>query len=133
MAPYLFVIAAIILAVCTMIVFLSSVSQIKADPSSYEKVVQSFFIKIFMIEIIPIALVVYGFYLNHWVADFSELYVPLIILVATMAITAIFILLQVKIDVEEELRGRITTFGLIAIALANSIPIIGIVALFTMI
>lgn len=133
MAPYLFVAAAIILAVCTMIIFLSSVSRLKAEPSSYEKVVQSFFMKILMVELVPIALVVYGFSLKHTVADLSELYVPLIILVATMVITVIFILLQVRVDVDEAIRERITIFGLIAIALANSIPIIGIVALFTMI
>lgn len=132
MAPYIFVIAALILAVCTIIVFSSTLSQLKQNPEAYEQLMQKFMIKVFLVEIIPIALVVYGFSLKHQVTVFSELYVPLTIIVAIMAITAITILLRIRVDVDPAQQQQITILGLIAIALANSIPIIGIVALFTM-
>lgn len=132
MAPYIFVIAALILAVCTIIVFSSTLSQLKQNPEAYAQLMQKFMIKVFVVEIIPIALVVYGFSLKHQVTAFSELYVPLTIIVAIMAITAITILLRIRIDVDPAQQQQITILGLIAIAFANSIPIIGIVALFTM-
>lgn len=133
LAPYLFVVAALFLSICTIILFLTTLTQLKREPDTYQTVMPKFMMKVFAAEVIPIGLIVYGFTLKHQVAHISELYVPFAILISIIVITSIIIFLRARVDVEEAQRAQIMTFGFIAIAFANAISIIGIVALLTMV
>ena len=77
-------------------------------------------------------LIVYGFTNLSPVAGIEELYVPGLIIILFTIVAAIFIFLQRAVDVTEEIKGVVATFSFIALAMTTAIPIISIVALFSM-
>lgn len=133
MGPYIFVIATIIAIVPILIISKIAMDRIKESPEQREKIYSQFFIGIALSETIPIILIIYGFANLSAVANIEELYTPGLIIILFTIVAAIFIFLQRAVDVTEEIKGMVSTFSLIALAMTTAIPIISIVALFSMI
>ena len=106
--------------------------RIKENPERREKIYSQFFIGIALSESIPLILIVYGFANLSPVASIEELYAPGLIIILFTIIAAIFIFLQRAVDVTDEIKGVVATFSFIALAMTTAIPIISIVALFSM-
>lgn len=132
MSPYIFVLATILAIIPILIIFKVSMERIKENPKMREKAQIQFFIGVALSEVIPIILFVYGFSNISPVQTINELYLPGIIILLMMGFAAFFIFLQRMVDVEEDLKDVINIFAMIGLAITNAIPIVSIVALFTM-
>ncbi|WP_078546194.1 hypothetical protein [Litchfieldia alkalitelluris] len=103
---------------------------------SLQKEQSKFFIKVIMVETIPILLIVVGFsQIGQPDIGDIQLFFPLIIIVAIFiyAVTNLFIVRKETINYGEpsqETKNFINTFLFIAIALLSSIPTISIVGIF---
>src|SRR5690625_3084335 len=133
MGPYIFVIATIVAIIPILIISKIAMGRIKENPEQREKIYSQFFIGIALSETIPLILIVYGFANLSIVASIKELYVPGLIIILFTIVAAFFIFLQRAVDVTEDIKGMVTTFSFIALAMITAIPIISIVALFSMI
>ncbi|GAB3065844.1 hypothetical protein [Virgibacillus ainsalahensis] len=132
MAAYLFAAAAVLAVIPILVVFKVNLQKIKEDPSKKEAVQTRFFIGVALSETIPIILIMLAFIQMNPVTSISELYIPGLIVIFMMAYGLFFINLQKRIDVPSEAKQYVQTFAAIAMALCNSIPIIALVGLFTM-
>ncbi len=133
MGPYMFVIATILAITPIMIILKVTMERIKENPDQRNKAQTQFFIGVALSEAIPIILIVYGFSNLTAVASIEELYIPGLIIILFTVVAALFIFLQRTVDVEEELKQVIDSFAMVALAMTTAIPIISIVALFSMI
>jgi len=133
MGPYIFVIATILAITPILIIYKIAMERIKENPEQIAKAQSQFFIGVALSETIPIILIVYGFSNLTTVASIEEIYAPGLIIILFTALAAFFIFLQRAVDVTEELKPMITIFSLIGLAMCTAIPIISIVALFSMI
>lgn len=133
MGPYIFVIATILAITPILIVYKIAMDRLKENPEQNSKIYSQFFIGVALSETIPIILIIYGFANLTMVASIEEIYTPGLIIILFTALAALFIFLQRAVDVTEDLKGMVTTFSFIALAMSTAIPIISIVALFTMI
>lgn len=133
MSPYIFVIATIVAITPIMIVSKIAIDRMKQNPEKKDKIYSSFFIGVALSETIPFILIVYGFTNLSTVANIEELYLPGLVIILFTIVAAIFIFLQRAVDVTEDIRGIITSFSLIALAMITAIPLISIVALISMI
>ena len=131
-ASYYFVIATALAVLPIAFIFKISLERLIEDPSSIEKTQTKFFLWIAVVETLPILFVIFGFINAEPVQTMNELMMPGIIVVMLAAFGVIFILLQRLSRIPEEIKGTVNTFVAIGIALINSIPIISIVALLTM-
>lgn len=130
---YLPVLAAAIAVLGIVFTFKRNVDTLKQQPELLQKCQQNLFIGSAISEAIPIVLIVLGFTQMESVYSLNELYVPFTIVFGLILFSISYILLQTKIDVDEDSKGVVFSFGMIAIGLANAIPIIAVVMLFMMI
>src|SRR5699024_1780531 len=131
-ASYYFVIATALAVLPIAFIFKISLERLIEDPSSIEKTQTKFFLWIAIVESLPILFVIFGFINAEPVQTMNELMMPGIIVFMLAAFGVIFILLQRLSRIPEEIKGTVNTFVAIGSALINSIPIISIVALLTM-
>ncbi len=125
----MFTAAAIIAVIGILIVFKVNLDKIKEDPEQVAKAQSNFFIGVAIIEILPLIMIVFA--LIHAVPlPIEEIYIPAFIIIILMAFAMFFIFLQRKVDVEEDRKQAVNQFSIIAIALANAIPIIALVLMF---
>lgn len=132
MSPYIFVIATVLAIIPILIIFKVSMERIKEDPNNRAKAQIQFFIGAALSEVVPLILFVYGFSNISPVQTVNELYLPGIIILLAMGFATFFIFLQRMIDVDEELKDVANIFAMIGLSIASAIPIVSIVALFTM-
>lgn len=135
MSPYIFVVAAIIAVIPMLIIFKVTIERIKEDqsPETRKRATTQFFIGIFLSEVIPIILFIYGF-ANLAPADqMEDLFVPGLIILLLILISGLFVFLQRTFDVPEELKDQLNVFAVIGFAVTNTIPILTIVGLIMMI
>ncbi|HLQ70880.1 MAG TPA: hypothetical protein VK142_03715 [Bacillota bacterium] len=131
--PYIFVAASAISVLVTVFIIKWSMDKIKADPEvALEKVQQYMFVGVGLAETIPIILIIVGFQMIESVNEASELFVPMGIVVLLAGFAVFFIFLQLKVGVPAKIKPQVHTMGFIGIGLSLSIPIVSIVALFTM-
>ncbi|WP_010648290.1 hypothetical protein [Oceanobacillus massiliensis] len=131
MAPYIFAAAAVIAVIGIIIVFKINLDKIKENPNLMEKAQTNFFIGVAISESLPLILIIYAFInIQEEPVPVDELYIPALIVIMMMVFAAFFIFLQQKVDVEEGQKQQVISFSMIALALANSIPIIALVMMF---
>ena len=114
------------------IIFKISMDRLKENPEERFSIQQKFFIWVFISEIIPIILVVFGFVNMAPAETINDMLVPAIIIVAITLFGVVFIFLQRLVDVPADMKEMMTTFTLIGISLMFSMPIISTVAFFSM-
>lgn len=132
MIPYIFVFATVLAIFPILIIFKVAMEKIKVDPKNPAKAQIRFFIGAALSEVIPILLIIYGFANLSPVETMNELYMPGILILLFMGFATFFVLLQRTIDVDESNQDIVTVFSMIGLSLVNAIPIVSIVALFTM-
>jgi|GEM_PF-6363698 len=135
MSPYIFVVAAALAVIPMLIIFKVTIERIKEDPSpaTRKKATTQFFIGIFLSEVIPIILFIYGF-ANLVPADqMEDLFVPGLIILLLILISGLFVFMQRTFDVPAELKDQLNVFAVIGFAVTNTIPILTIVGLIMMI
>lgn len=133
MSPYIFVVATIVAITPILIVFKIAMERIKENSEQARKVQSQFFIGVALSETIPIILIVYGFSNLTTVADINEVFAPGLIIILFTALAAFFIFLQRAVGVPDDMKPMVNSFSLVALAMTTAIPIISIVALFSMI
>jgi len=133
MGPYVFVIATILAITPILIIFKIAMERIKENPEQISKIQSRFFIGVALSEAIPLILIVYGFSNLTTVATIKDVYTPGLIIILFTALAAFFIFLQRAVGVPEDIKPVINSFSLVALAMTTAIPIIAIVALFSMI
>lgn len=106
---------------------------LKESPEDKEAVQNKFFIWLGVSEVIPLILIVFGFINLETASTIEELYVPGLIVIVLIGFAALFITLQRVVGVPKELKVFVKTFSSIALVTANSIPLVAIVAMLTMI
>ncbi|MFC4025007.1 hypothetical protein ACFOUV_14530 [Oceanobacillus longus] len=129
MSPYLFTVAAVIAVIGIMVVFKINIDKMKENPEQFGKAQNNFFIGVALSESIPIILIVFGL-INAEPVPMEELYIPAAIVIMMMVFAAFFIFLQRNVDVAEDQKQQVNSFSLIALMLANAIPIIALVMMF---
>lgn len=132
MIPYIFVIAAWLSALPTLVLFKKYLDRLKKDPSDSYAVLQKFSIGAMISEILPLILLVFGFMQATPVADASELYIPGILILILLVLTVVFNFMQRMVDVETEAKQKVNHFANMALGLTCAIPFASLVALFTM-
>lgn len=133
MGPYIYVLISAIAVFPALIVFKVTMEKIKSGDEDIAKAQMQFFLWVAIIEVIPIILFVYAFGSGDTVAGFEEVIVPGLLVLVFMGVTALFTLLQGRIDVPEGLEGRVQVFSFIGLAMINAIPIVSLVGLITMV
>lgn len=133
MGPYVFVIATILAITPILIIFKVMLGRLKENPEQSGKIQSQFFIGVALSETIPLILIVYGFMNLTTASSVEEIYAPGLIIILFTALAAFFIFIQRAVDVGEEIKPVVNSFALIALAMTTAIPIISIVALFSMI
>lgn len=133
MSPYIFVIATILAITPILMIYKIAMGKLKENPEQVGKVQSQFFIGVALSETIPIILIVYGFSNLKMVESIEAIFAPGLIIVLFAALAAFFIFLQRAVDVTEDIKQMVNSFSLIALAMSTAIPIISIVALFSMI
>jgi len=113
-------------------IFKISMDRLKENPEERFSIQQKFFIWVFISEIIPIILVIFGFVNMAPAETLNDMLIPAIIIVAITLFGVIFIFLQRLVDVPADMKDMMTTFTLIGISLMFSMPIISTVAFFSM-
>ncbi|MFS0674982.1 hypothetical protein [Ornithinibacillus sp. 179-J 7C1 HS] len=131
-SAYLFAIAAILASISILLIFKINVEKIKENPENLSNVQTKFFIGVAIAEIIPIILIIFGMINLESASSLEELLIPGIIAISAMVFAPLFILLQRSIGVPEEAKQNVTTFAMIALAMANAIPLIALVGLIMM-
>ncbi|WP_080872472.1 hypothetical protein [Oceanobacillus timonensis] len=127
---YLYVLAAVIAVLGIIATFRSTLDNMLADPDQFSVYLNRFFIKVSMVEMLPIAMVILGYVFSPAEQlKISDAFIPIIIVALFMIIDIFYIFSQRSPagEVGKELKQRIQSFILIAIALANAIPVIAIV------
>lgn len=133
MGAYIFVVATILAITPILIIFKITMERIKENPEQRGKIQTQFFIGVALSETIPIILIVYGFSNLTTVSSIEELYAPGLIIVLFALVAAFFVFLQRTIGVPDDIKEVVNSFALIALAMTTAIPLISIVALFSMI
>src|SRR5699024_63553 len=113
-------------------IFKISLERLIEDPSSIAKIQTKFFLWIAIVEVLPILFVIFGFINAEPVQTMNDLMVPGIIVLMLAAFGIICTLVQRLARVPEDVKGPANPFVAIRIALVDSIPIISIIALLTM-
>ena len=138
---WLFVLAAVIAVFGILAVFRNYMAKVQGiietnqevNMGTFGKEQSQFFIKVAMIEVIPIMLIVLGFLFMDSTSDYNLL-IPIVIIVAVL----LFALLQVSNirrnvlgynDAPPQIQSIVTTMCFIAIALMSAFPIIALIAL----
>ena len=129
---YYFTAAVIFSVIPISFIFKIYMDRLKENPDNRAEIQKNFFIRVFIIEIIPIILVMFGFMNMVPAETMDDLLLPGIIILVVIAFGVFFVLLQLFVDVPEELRGIYTVFTMIAMSLMLSFPIISVVAFFAM-
>ncbi|MDY7223748.1 hypothetical protein P4637_05875 [Halalkalibacterium halodurans] len=129
LSVYYFAGASIVAALCIMIVFKIHVDKLKHSPEQMGAILTKFFIGVAFCEVVPILLLVAGFATMQTGLEFNNLLLPLVCIFFSMIIAAVFIFLQTKVDVTQEMRGKVYTFAMIGLSLAISIPFFSLVGL----
>src|SRR5690625_451484 len=131
--PYIFVAASIISVLLVVILFKITIEKIKEDPQAAGHAQTRFFIGVAISEIIPIILIAYGMMNIEQVSDITELYVPGLIIILTVAIALFFVILQKAVSGgDEKAQQAARLFTTISLPLISSIPIVSIVGLLMM-
>lgn len=133
MGPYIFVIATILAITPILMIFKVMVGRLKEKPEQSSKIQSQFFIGVAMSETIPMILIVYGFVNLTSATNIEEVYAPGLVIILFTALAAFFIFIQRAVDVGEDIKQMVNSFALIALAMTTAVPIISIVALFSMI
>ncbi|MBM7573573.1 hypothetical protein [Aquibacillus albus] len=106
--------------------------------NSLQKQLSGFFIRVALIESIPIVLIVFGFIqMETWVGNQSDILLPLIIIIIILVFGIINVFLSrgsllAFNDLPKEAKTFIQTLIFIGMAMVSAIPIISIVAMFIM-
>lgn len=130
--PFIPALAAAIAVIGILTAFKKSLDQLKENPENVEKIQSKLFIGAAISESIPILLIVYGFINMDSVTTINELFVPIVIVVALMVFSIIYIFTQSRIDVDPDKKPIIRSFSFIGMGLVNAIPIIALIMLFMM-
>src|SRR5699024_12480807 len=112
------------------IIFKISMDRLKENPEERFSIQQKFFIWVFISEIIPIILVVFGFVNLAPAETINDMLVPAIIIVAITLFGVVFIFLQLLVDLPADMKYMMTIFTLFGISLNFSMKIISKVAFF---
>jgi len=131
--PYIFDVASAISVLAIVFIIKWSIDKVKADPDINLGNVQSkMFVGIGIAEFIPLILIIIGFNMMETVNEANELIVPMGIVILLAGFAVFFIFLQTNIGMPEKIKAPVKTMGLLGISLSTAIPIVSIVALFTM-
>ncbi|WP_339226557.1 hypothetical protein NSQ77_13500 [Oceanobacillus sp. FSL K6-2867] len=129
MSPYLFSAAAVIAVIGILACFKINLDKIKENPEQVAKAQTNFFMGVAISESLPLIMIIFA--LIHAVPlPIENLYIPAFIIIILMAFAMFFIFLQRKVDVEEDRKQAVNQFSMIALALANAVPIIALVLMF---
>lgn len=132
--PYIFVAAALIAALATAILFKITIEKIKANPDSVGNAQMKFFIGIAISEFVPILLLVYGFATMEKVGTVEDLYLPGLIVILAIAISAFFIFLQRAVGTNHAQTQKIANnFAMMSFMVIITLPIVSLVGLFMMV
>jgi len=126
---FIFAAAAIIAVIGINTVFKFNIEKVKENPDQIEKAQTNFFIGVALSETIPIIMIIFAL-VNAEPVAIEDIYLPALIVLITMAVGALFIFLQRKVDVEEENKQVVNRLSLLAFAMSNAIPIIALVMMF---
>jgi len=126
---YIPVLASVIAVIGILAFFKRNLEKIKDNPEMIEKYQTNLFIGSAISEAIPIVLIIIGFVNMEPVRSVDELVVPFTIIVGLIVFSIIYIFLQSRIDVDENIMPVVRGFGLISASLVMAIPIISIVML----
>jgi F0F1-type ATP synthase membrane subunit c/vacuolar-type H+-ATPase subunit K len=130
---YLPVLASIIAVVGILTFFKRNLEKIKENPEMTGKHQTNLFIGAAISEAIPIVLIIIGFVNMAPVGSVDELVVPFTIIIGLIVFAIIYIFLQSRIDVDENAKFVVRSFGIITAGLVNAIPIISLVMLIMMV
>lgn len=129
---YYFVLAVLIAVIGISVNFKFHIDKMKDNPTDQGKIQTKFFIANAIIEIIPIILVVWGFMNTRPVSSTADLLIPIAITIIATLFGVLFIFLQSKVDVTEEIKAFIRSFTFIGLMMILAFPIIAIVAMLLM-
>lgn len=129
---YIFVAAAIIAVIPVLFIVKVNVNKLIADPEQINSVQKHFFIGVALSKIIPVILLIFGIVKLTPVTDYSELYIPWFIILATVLFGLYFISSQKKLAVGDQEKMAINTLVTIARPLIFSIPLMAAIFLFMM-
>lgn len=127
---YLYVLAAVIAVLGIIATFRSTLDNMLADPDQFPIYLNRFFVKVSMVEFLPIAIVILGYAFSPAEQmEIGDALIPVVIVALLMIFNIFYIFSQRSPagEVGKELKQRIQPFIFIAVALANAIPIIAIV------
>lgn len=127
---YLYVIAAAMAVLAILFFYKMNVEKIKETPEKVGKAHTNFFMGAAMSEAIPIILIIFAYTSIEPVQAVEGLIIPGIFIVLIMLFSVFFIFLQRSVGVPEESKSAVNQFSMIAIAMANAVPIVAIVFLF---
>ena len=128
-AAYMFMFASILAVFSILIVFKIFIDKIKQTPEDRNALQTKFFIGVAMAETVPLILIVFGFVTSTPVASISDLLLPAIVIVLSMAFAPFFIFLQTRLDITKETKSIVNTSALIGTAMTLSLPIISLIGL----
>lgn len=132
MSPYFFVLPTIVAVIPMLFIFKVSIERVKEDPNSFQKAYIQFLLWAAIFEVIPIILIVFAFMNAEPVANISDLYMPGIIIFLMAGFAALFVFLQMTVDVVAETKGFVQRFCMLAFMLMLAIPIVSMTGLLTM-
>lgn len=130
MGIYFYVIAAAMAVLGVLFFFKTNVEKMKANPEARGVAQTNFFIGVALSEVIPIALIIFAFSTTEPTFEMNDVMVPGIIILVLMVVSTFFIFLQRAVGVPEESRNIVNQFSMIAMAMANAVPIIALVFLY---
>src|SRR5690625_4983146 len=121
MIPYIFVAATAINVLPILLLFKILIEKIKENPNQANKFQMNFLIGAALCESIPILIIIYGFSNLTTMNSIQDLYMPGIIILLITAFANFFIFLQRMVDIDDEIKGVVSQFVIIGIALINAI------------
>ncbi|WP_040978301.1 hypothetical protein [Oceanobacillus jeddahense] len=134
MILYIYVLAAAIAVLGMIGIFRTTLDNMLTEPEKFQALLSNFFVKVSMVEILPIGMVILGYvFSSNEPLSMTDAIIPIVIIAILMIFNIFYIFLQRSPagNVENELKQRIQSFIFITMALANAIPIVAIVFIFT--
>ncbi len=130
-ALYYFVIAAIIATFGISWAVRTAIKELANGPDKKENIQTKMFMKVAIIEVIPLILIIFGYINIH--TSSSDIIAPLVIVATVTLLNIIFIYgtsseITKDINTPVDLKSAIMNLTMIGIALVSAIPIIAVVA-----
>ncbi|WP_152656820.1 hypothetical protein [Oceanobacillus sp. CFH 90083] len=127
---YIFVLAAVIATLGTIRIFRSTLDNMLTEPEKLPKYMSDFFMKIALVEVLPIAMLILGFvFSSEEQLVMSDAYIPIAIIVIFITFSMFYIFSQRSPagNVEQDMKQRIQMLIFLTLAFANAIPFMAIV------